>query len=163
METSMLEVAMAILAAVGGGGVVVMLLAGWLGKIWLDRILSAQKFAGEVDLDLRQRRMQVYPELWKATSLLPKWPYDETVTYEQLRELSNALRRWYYETGGLYLSRTTHEKAYGPLQGAITSAISDGKTGRLSREDYEAVRRRCSLLRSHLAADIESRRDSPID
>jgi hypothetical protein len=162
MTPSILEVVLAVLAAIGGGGAVVVALGAWLGKVWSERILLSQKYAGEIDLDLRKRRIESYATLWKATSILPKWPHDDGVTYEQLRELSRELRKWYYEIGGMYLSRTTHDEGYGPLQGAITSVVRDGRTGPLSKEDYEAVRKRCSTLRTLLAADIESRRDSPL-
>ena len=62
----------------------------------------------------------------------------------------------------MYLSRTTHDEGYGPLQGAIASAVGEGRTGPLTPADYEAIRKRCSALRSLLAADVESRRDSPL-
>jgi len=162
METTVLELAITILAAVGGGGAVVVGLAAWLGKLWSDRISLSQKYAGEIDLDLRKRRVEVYGELWKYTALLPKWPRAEDVTYEQLRALSQNLRKWYYEIGGMYLSRTAHDEAYGPLQGAIAKVLGEGRSGALSPADYEAVRQKCSALRSQLAADIESRRDSPL-
>ena len=41
--------------------------------------------------------------------------------------------------------------------------LSQHKAGKLSHEspdDYAAIRDRCSTLRSHLAADIASRRDA---
>lgn len=162
MNASLFEVVLAILAAIGGGGAVVVALAAWLGKVWADRLSAQQKYIGEIDLDLRKRRIEAYAKLWQYTSLLPKWPRAEDVTYEQLTELSRALRQWYYETGGMYLSRTTHDQGYGPLQGTIAKVVGEGRTGPLSPADYEAVRQRCSALRSLLAADVESRRDSPV-
>ncbi len=162
METSLFELVLAILTAVGGGGAVVVALAAWLGKVWADRMSLTQKLTGEIDLDLRKRRIDAYGELWKFTSLLPKWPRAEDVTYEQLRALSQQLRQWYYDVGGMYLSRTAQDKGYGPLQGTIAKVVAEGASGPLSPGDYEAVRQKLSALRSLLAADIESRRDSPI-
>lgn len=162
MDTSLFELAMTILAAIGGSGVVIVGLAAWLGKIWAERIAITQKFTGEIDLDLRKRRIDVYGKLWQFTSLLPKWPHAEDVTYEQLRTLSQDLRHWYYKDGGIFLSRSTHDEGYGPLQGAISKVVADDANGRLSPGDYETVRLKCSTLRSMLAADIQSRRDSPI-
>lgn len=160
--STVFDVVLAVLAAVGGGGALVVALGAWLGRVWGDRLAQSQKYAGEIDLDLRKRRIEVYGPLWQATSLLPKWPRDEGVTYEQLAQLGRDLRRWYYEVGGMYLSRTTHDEGYGPLQGAIASAVGEGRTGPLTPADYEAIRKRCSALRSLLAADVESRRDSPL-
>lgn len=160
--TSIFELVLAVLAAVGGGGVVIVALGAWLGRIWAERIAMAQKLTGEIDLDLRSRRIEVYGDLWAATALLPKWPRDDTVTYEDLRALSDRLRQWYYRQGGMYLSRGTHDAGYGPLQGVIAKAVAGGATGALSPGDYEAVRQKCSALRSMLANDIQTRRDSPI-
>lgn len=37
-----------------------------------------------------------------------------------------------------------------------------GASGPLSAADYETVRQKCTALRSQLAADLESRRNSPL-
>lgn len=162
MNASLSELIIAILAGVGGGGAIVAALAAWLGKVWADRMSQTQKLIGEIDLDLRKRRIEVYQSLWKSTALLPKWPRAENVTYADLAEMSQQLRLWYYDGGGMYLSRTSRDDGYGPLQGTIASVIGDGKTGVLSPSDYEAVRKKCSALRTMLTADIESRRESPV-
>lgn len=159
---TLLDVALAVLAAVSGGGALVLGLAAWLGKVWGDRLAQTQKYAGEIDLDLRKRRIEVYAPLWRATSLLPKWPRDKTVTDAQLARLGQELRQWYFKVGGMFLSRSTHDAGYGPLQDAIAAAVGEGRSGTLSSGDYDAVRTRCSALRSLLAADLESRRDRPL-
>jgi hypothetical protein len=162
MDASLSELILAILAGVGGGGAIVAALAAWLGKVWADRLSQAQKFIGEIDLDLRKRRIEVYESLWKSTALLPKWPRAESVTYADLAALSQQLREWYYGSGGMYLSKTSRDEGYGPLQGAITSVLGEGKIGVLSPADYEAVRKKCSALRTMLTEDIETRRESPV-
>jgi hypothetical protein len=156
------ELILTVLTAAGGVGVIVAGLAAWLGKVWADRIAQSQKLIGEIDIDLRAKRIPVYAELWKATSLLPKWPRATDVSYEQLGELSKTLRRWYYHSGGMYLSQTTHRGAYSPLQDAIGKLLVEGKTGMLSDADYDKIRDCCSALRSALANDIESRREGPV-
>ena len=100
--------------------------------------------------------------LWKTTALLPKWPRDTSVTYERLQDFSLALRTWYYETGGMYLSHSTRKQAYSPLQDTLQGLVESNRTGPLSEQDYDAVRARCSSLRTALAGDIESRREGPI-
>jgi hypothetical protein len=57
-------------------------LATWLGSVWKDRIVRTETLLGQIDTDLRQRRIEVYKELWESTALLPKWAKDESVTYE---------------------------------------------------------------------------------
>jgi hypothetical protein len=76
-------------------GVIIAGLAAWLGKVWADRIAEAPKFASEIDLDLRKRRIDVYQELSESTAVLPKWTRASDVTYEQLLQLSMTLKDWY--------------------------------------------------------------------
>lgn len=115
----------------------------------------------DIDVDLRKLRIPVYQELWSATSLLPKWPKATGVTYVQLLTFSQTLRKWYFEKGGMCLSRSTHDKAYGPLQDKLADVLKTNKSGEVSGEHYESIRERCSFLRSALADDIESRREGP--
>lgn len=159
---SPVEIILTVLGAAGGAGVIVAGLGAWLGKVWADRIAQAQKLAGEIDLDLRKRRLEVYPELWEATALLPKWPRAQGVTYEALLALSQSLRTWYFQRGGIYLSRTTQRDAYSPLQDALAEVLKINTAGPISDEHYDVVRERCSTLRTALTNDIESRREGPI-
>lgn len=153
------EMIMTVITAAGGSALVVAGLAAWLGKVWADRMSQSQKFLQGIDIDLRKRRIDVYGELWKATALLPKWPRATGVTYQQLLQLSESMRSWYFEKGGMYLSRSTHRDAYTPLQDELASILRSNKSGVVSDEHYEAVRVRCSSLRTALASDIESRRE----
>jgi hypothetical protein len=159
---SSVEIILTVLGAAGGAGVIVAGLGAWLGKVWADRIAHAQKLAGEIDLDLRKRRIEVYTELWEATAVLPKWPRAQDVTYEAMLALSHTLRHWYFHRGGIYLSRTTHRDAYAPLQDTLAEVLKTNSAGPVSDEHYERIRTRCSALRTALANDIESRRESPI-
>ncbi|CAN7749496.1 hypothetical protein LJR084_006800 [Variovorax sp. LjRoot84] len=158
---SSIEIIMTLITAAGGSAVIVAGLAALLGKVWIDRIVQTQKLLQEIDIDLRTKRIGVYEELWKSTAILPKWPKATDVTYEQLLLFSEGLRKWYFEKGGMYLSRSTHKRAYGPLQDALAEVLRIHKTGPVSVEDYETIRSRCSALRTALASDIESRREGP--
>ncbi len=59
------SVALAVLASLGGGGVIVLMLSSWLGKVWANRILEKDraKFATEIerlkgDLERQHRLLQ---------------------------------------------------------------------------------------------------------
>jgi|RhiMetdeSRZDD1v2_1073273.scaffolds.fasta_scaffold00248_16 hypothetical protein len=156
-----LEIILTVLTAAGGSAVVLAALAAWLGKVWADRIAQNQKLNADIDVDLRVRRIDVYQELWSCTSLLPKWPKASGVTYQQLLAFSQTLRDWYFMKGGMYLSRSTHDKAYSPLQDALAEVLKSNSSGAISDEHYERIRRACSTLRTALAGDIESRREGP--
>ncbi len=158
---SPLEVIATVISAAGGTAAIIAALAAWLGKVWAERIAQSQKLAQDIDLDLRKRRIEVYNELWRTTALLPKWPRAIGVTYEQLLGFSESLRTWYFEKGGMYLSRSAHRHAYSPLQDELAEILRMYKTGLISDEHYDAIRKRCSALRTALAGDIESRREGP--
>jgi hypothetical protein len=158
---SVSEIVLTVLTATGGSAVVLGALAAWLGKVWADRMAQTQRLLQDIDVDLRKRRIDAYQELWKSTALLPKWPKADGVTYERLLQFSEELRSWYFDKGGIYLSRSTHDDAYGPLQDALAELLGANKSGPISNEHYEVVRRLCSRLRGALAGDIESRREGP--
>jgi hypothetical protein len=97
----------AILAGMGGAALVVGGLATWLGSVWKERIERHENLLGQIDVDLRTRRIDAYETLWASTKILPKWPRNDGVTYEQLRQFSETLRDWYFGTGGMFLSHLT--------------------------------------------------------
>jgi len=148
------------LAAAGGSAVIVGALAAWLGSVWKERIARTETLFGQIDTDLRQRRIEVYKELWELTALLPKWPRDETVTYDRLLSFSHDLRKWYFFRGGMYLSRTAQRDGYATLQDKVAEILQGKPSGALSTVHYDTVRERCSYLRTLLTADIESRREA---
>jgi len=156
------EIFLTVLGSAGGAGAIIVGLSVWLGKVWADRIAQVQKLAGDIDLDLRIRRIEHYKALWVATAVLPKWPRAKGVTYQDLLTLSETLRSWYFGGGGMYLSRTTHRDAYSPLQDQLAAVLKCEPSGTITPEHYELIRDRCSALRSALAKDIQSRRESPL-
>jgi hypothetical protein len=170
-----------IIAAAGGAGVIIVGVAGWIGKALLDRMTEANKRAseieltarrqllsltGEIDIDMRKLRLQCYPELWKATELLPRWPRADNISFEDLKALRDTLKEWYFNKGGMFLSETTFQGAYVPLQEELTKEISKDLSGRLPSDHYDdiydRIRERCSALRSGMVNDIESRREGPV-
>jgi hypothetical protein len=127
--------------------------AGFLAKILLDRLTQANKRDIDVDLDMRKRRLDVYAELWSATTLLPRWPRNENLTFEQLLELQITLKNWYFNKGGIYLSRSTFDHAYRPLQDKLTEIAKFGlkgtvpsaqSLGKNQRDANEEIRGACS-------------------
>jgi len=144
------------------GGIAVVLggLAGWLGSVLQTRLNKATDTSAVVDVDLRNRRIAVYQDLWQMTGLLPKWPRKSEVQYADLEELSTRLRDWYFSGNGMYLSRATHEHGYSPLQDTLMKVLANKPTGPIPNKNpdlYELVRARCSKLRTELTLDIESR------
>jgi hypothetical protein len=146
------------ITAIGGAGVALLGLAAWLGKVWSDRIAQSERLRGEIDLDLRKRRIDAYAIIWKATDILPAWPKDPNVTYGHLQEFSAELKNWYFKTGGIFLSYNAHHKGYIPLQEALEKLDAKEKKTSLIDDDYKTIRKKCSMLRTLLTQDIQSRR-----
>ena len=120
----------------------------------------------EIAKELIEIRRTAYAQLWRSTGELPRWPRDRGYTYASLATLSAVFRTWYFETGGMYLSRDARER-YGAMQQAISDVL-EARTGAapgstptdepLSDFDYDLVLARCSALRSELTDDLLSRR-----
>jgi len=115
----------------------------------------------QIDIHLREKRITVYQKLWQATALLPKWPRAKNLTYEHLIKFSETLRDWYFQEGGMYLSKDARE-AYGALQDEIWAILGDQPTGDLQPEHYDKIREQCSTLRRELTDDILSLRAAPL-
>lgn len=114
----------------------------------------------KVDESLRESRIPVYKELWIKTSLLPKRPRSEKVTYEVLAQFSVDLTDWYFNRGGIFMSKRAFA-AYGILQDTIHRVLPKGGEGRVSDLHYDEVRDKCSKLRTELTNDLLSRRGAP--
>lgn len=120
----------------------------------------------KINESLLEKRTESYKILWDKTRLLPSWPRDATVTYEKLIKLSEDLRDWYFDGGGIYLSRNS-QKLYAFLQMIITEIVKENKEGVIaSNEDdkdneYDKIRKACSTLRTSMTDDLLSRRGAP--
>jgi hypothetical protein len=169
----------AILGGVTGGAAIAIVLAVLFAKLAAEKIAQAaeRRFesalnraeelhrvllatATTIDSDLRAHRIEVYCDLWKKTGLLPQWPRNQHLTYSELQQFTTDLRDWYFERGGMYLSRSARE-AYGKVQEALGGVLAKNNGGTVSDPDYEAVRTQCSKLRSELTDDLLSRREAP--
>lgn len=168
-----------ILGGATGGLAILIVAALFLGKLATEKIAAtvdklmegrlkraeelhkaSVAFASLIDTDLRTRRFPVYAELWEKTGLLPMWPWNTEVEYEDLNQLTRDFRDWYFKRGGMYLS-TSARDAYFEVQKSISAVLEAGKAGRLVPDDYKKVRDACSTLRTELAEDLLSRREAP--
>ncbi len=168
-----------ILGGATGGLAVVVVVALFLGKVATEKIADAATklveerlkraeelhkslvaFTSSVDIDLREKRIPVYAELWEKTGLLPMWPWNTELTYQELHELTSDFRDWYFKQGGIFLSGSARD-AYFEVQKCINAILEKNQTGQVSDEDYKAIRAKCSLLRTELAEDLLSRREAP--
>jgi hypothetical protein len=111
----------------------------------------------QIDVRVLRTRLRSYPELWRYSSAVPRWPRNSKLTYEQLEVLSKQFRAWYFESGGMYLSRNAR-KAYGAAQESLASCLDGAKPDeRVTSEDYDRVQIALSALRTELTRDVLSR------
>lgn len=120
----------------------------------------------EYDKDLRAKRIEVYKELWSHLGLLARYDRPKPLNRKTLKELTTAMREWYFQIGGLYLSEETR-KAYFDLKEIIKNDLEgsdfrDDKEKELASADLEKLIAQASLLRSHLTHDIGTRKTSAI-
>lgn len=127
-------------------------------------IAARQKFRDDLqakyDESLRNDRVAAYKQLWALTKTLALYARPEPVTGNKLKELSIALREWYFEVGGIFLTDNSRD-AYFKLQKKIKSLL-EIRQADLAREldepTFEEVRKLSSDLRTNLSSDLRSRR-----
>ena len=92
-----LSIAGSIIATLGGGGIIVFALSGWLGKVWAERLMKASIFSHEKELetlrdkytvDLEKLKMQlkksefIFEKEFIAASKLVEY-YEEIIPLSQ--------------------------------------------------------------------------------
>lgn len=123
-----------------------------------------QDLRAEYDKDLRTQRILEYRTLWKLTAIFPKYGRTHNVTQADLQGLAVALRDWYFDGGGMYLSDESRG-AYFALQeelGARMQPDSSADEVIVDEPVYEAIRSKCSALRKKLVEDVGTRKEPEI-
>jgi hypothetical protein len=140
-------------------GALATLMIGTIGAVLGAALTSRAK----IDEGLRDSRLKVYPQLWEHTATASRWPRN-TLSITQLSEFHNALRDWYYKSGGLFLSERARE-LYGNLQELndwmLQSREHEGTTP-ITEAEYAGLREVCSSLRTALTLDLQTRKTRPI-
>ncbi len=133
----------------------------YLGMYWKIR----KELEAQYDKELRTDRQKTYGALWKLLQPLAKYSRPGPVTAKSLKQLAVDLRSWYFEVGGLYMSTKTRD-AYFSLQDEIAGKLvsyADRVDTEISTNDFDALRKRGSQLRTATTIDIGSRKQPLID
>ncbi len=124
---------------------------------YIQGALSARAKTGE---ELRERRLEAYPPIWRDTATLSRYPAAE-VTLADLKALHLRFRRWYFTTGGIFLSERSRAR-YGEVQellGAYLHQHRDDDPARLvDPADYDGISETCSVFRTAMTEDLATRR-----
>ena len=121
---------------------------GTRSKIRLD--LSA-----EYDKELRASRLEVYKELWKLLKPLARYSRESPLTYSVVKKTSEDMRDWYFDRGGIYLSRASRDP-YFEMKKAMQVIIDDTTLAErsdepLSGREIAVVLKKGTALRKSLA------------
>ena len=92
--------------------------AGFLGTAYKSR----KALESEYDISLRKARIDVYTKLWKELEVLAKYS-PPPFSRKTVEDLSLAMRSWYFEEGGLDLSKQARNK-YFDLQEALVQTLA---------------------------------------
>ena len=137
--------------AVAAVTAVVGLIAGIAGTAYKSR----KALESEYDIDLRKARVDVYKKLWGELQVLARYA-PPAFSRDTVERLSVALRIWYFEQGGIFLSKRARN-AYFDLQEALVQTLDRVDDPAPLRE---LLRKRGSSLRTAMAEDIATR-DAP--
>jgi hypothetical protein len=141
-----------------------LLLSAFLGLVagaFATAYKSRKELESAYDIELRQRRIETYAELWKLLEPLADWSPPGPVTYGGLGRLSKALRRWYFSSGGLFLSHRTRAPYFNlqaALKGLTEDRSSDDETP-LKEDTRAIVQELSSRLRTATTDDVATRVD----
>lgn len=123
-----------------------------------------KELESEFDREIRKERIRSYPELWRHLEQLARYDRPAPLDVRHAEALSVAMRKWYFESGGIFLSESTRV-SYFDLKTRLQRAIEsvDRKTeGPTEVANVPELVGAASLLRAHLTKDLGSRRSSPV-
>ena len=116
------------------------------------------------DISLRTDRLATYRELWAALQPLAKYARPGPVTYRVLGSLIDELRRWYFHTGGIFLSsgaRAAYFALMDELREVLAKAPND-PSRELDFAAFQMLRELGSDLRTAMVEDVQTRRGSAL-
>lgn len=150
--------------------VIVAIITGLFGLIsgamvvYVGAILKYRKeLEAEFDKEIRKERIQVFPELWRHLDVLARYDRPGPLDVERLRDLSIKMRKWYFESGGMFLSDRARESYFDLKERILRLLESTHERGdHASVETEAALIQSASLLRAHLMRDLGTRRSPAV-
>jgi hypothetical protein len=116
----------------------------------------------EYDKSLREKRLELYKQLWPKTQPLGRFAPHATYTYNAIASVSNDMNEWYFAEGGIYLSKRCR-KPYFALKQRLQTVIEDSSLAvkpesPIGDETRRAIIDAAGRLRTTLSDDIRTRR-----
>lgn len=129
----------------------------YLATRWKIRL----ELEAEYDKELRGIRIKVYKNLWETLQPLARYSPPEPVTYNIIKDLSEEMRKWYFEEGGIYLSKRSRKPYFNLKESLqkITDNMECEPDKQLDPKILEPVIKGGSELRGMLSWDVGTRRE----
>lgn len=122
--------------------------------------------AAEYDKQLQENRLEVYQILWGMLEPLSRYGRDKPVTHTVLRSISDQTRTWYFQKGGIYLTKRSRQP-YFKWKEVMQLLLDDPNLA--GQPDREIDKERLfptvaagSVLRTALSDDIGTKRLSRV-
>ena len=120
--------------------------------------------AAEYEKELRQERLVAYKKLWLTFKPLARYSPETPVNYQVIKSTSEAMRDWYFDGDGIYLTKESREP-YFKLKEFMQKIIDDKKLASAKDEEIDRnllapILQHGSLLRTSLTDDIGARKRS---
>lgn len=124
-----------------------------------DSIEAPPTIPRYIDPEIRRLRTAAYLELWQLLKALARYDLPQPLSVTVLNDLTVAMRNWYFDSGGLFLSENSREP-YFELKELIRQLV--GQPGqhtdvRLSNDEVGQIMAVASKLRASLAKDLGTR------
>jgi hypothetical protein len=133
------------------------------GTYFATRVRIRHELTAQYDADLRKQRIEAYRVLWSALKPFARYGRSKPVPEKSdLQDVTEAMRDWYFDTGGIYLSSNARE-AYFRVQRTLTRLLESDRWQRDGRDafDEEAFLHLLDImsrLRTRLTLDVGTRR-----
>jgi hypothetical protein len=119
--------------------------------------------AVEYDKDLRQKRLELYRELWPKTKPLAEFSAEAPITFEVIKAVSGEMRDWYFAEGGIYLSKRSR-RPYFNLKSLMQEILDDNSLQQDHAKPIHGTQLKKILvaareLRTSLSDDIRARNE----
>jgi hypothetical protein len=133
---------------------------GFATAVALAVIKGALNARAKASEELRGRRLEAYPAIWRETALFYRDASSTKLTWQDLEGIQLEFRRWYFTTGGLFLSRRSTNRL-NDVQELLSKYLARGRDPSNAEVDdgtYTAITETCSAFRTALTEDLDTRR-----
>jgi hypothetical protein len=128
----------------------------------IRRLIRTDRRTVIYDKELRKERLSAYLELWPKLISLARYSAPSPVGRQLVMRTSEAMRDWYFDTGGIYLSRESRGPYFelkGTMQYIIDNPLILNNDGSLTDEWVVTLHRQASELRTSLSDDVGTRQE----